>query len=160
MALLPRKREERGLADTQAVRSLASLRAEMNRVFDSFWHGDFGLESMREWGSRFNLDLDVVEGENSVTIKADTPGMDPKDIDISVVGNTLTIKGEKKEESEDKGKDYYRSERRYGSFVRSIQLPSSVDAEKVKAEYKKGVLKITMPKLESEKPKRIEVKSE
>lgn len=160
MALLPRKREARGLADTQAVRSLASLRDEMNRVFDSFWHGDFGLESMREWGSRFNLDLDVVEDENFVTIKADTPGIDPKDIDISVVGNTLTIKGEKKEESEDKGKDYYRSERRYGSFVRSIQLPSSVDAEKVKAEYKKGVLKITMPKPESEKPKRIEVKSE
>ncbi len=135
------------------------VRDDLNRLFDMVAHGDFGLEPFRDWG-KFSPALDVVEDDNTVTIRADVPGLEPKDIDISVSGQTLTLKGEKTEETEDEGKNYHRSERRYGAFVRTIPLPTNVDTEKIKAECSKGVLKITLPKIESEKPKRIPIKAE
>ncbi|MEK6634865.1 MAG: Hsp20/alpha crystallin family protein, partial [Planctomycetota bacterium] len=82
----------------------------------------------------------------------------PKEIDISIQGDTLTIKGEKKEEKEEKGKNYYRMERRYGSFSRSVDLPNSVNPNKVSAEYKNGVLEINLQKKEEVKPTQITVK--
>ncbi len=140
---------------------LTGLREEFNRLYDSFLRGDLGLEPFREWG-KFSLALDVAEDDDAVVIKADVPGLDAKDIDISVTGQTLTIKGEKASETEtsDEGKSYHRSERRYGAFSRTVTLPGNVDAENIQAECKKGVLKITLPKLESEKPRRIEIKTE
>ncbi|KAB2831966.1 MAG: Hsp20/alpha crystallin family protein, partial [Candidatus Brocadia sp.] len=102
--------------------------------------------------------LDLSETADKVTVKEEIPGMDPKEVDISIQGDTLIIKGEKKEEKEEKGKNYYRMERRYGSFARVVDLPASVDTNKVTAECKNGVLEITMQKKEEVKPKQISVK--
>lgn len=154
MSMVPR-RTRKGEGDL----GLVNLREDLNRLYEMVWHGDIGLEQFREWG-KFSPTLDVVEDDNSVVIKADVPGLDPKEIDISISGQNLTIKGEKSEETEDQGKNYYRSERRYGSFSRTVTLPANVDADKIKAECSKGVLKITLPKVESERPKRIQVKTE
>ena len=138
---------------------LAGLREELNRLYDSFLQGDLGLEPFREWG-KFSLALDVAEDDDAVVIKADVPGLDAKDIDISVAGQTLIIEGEKISETSDEDKNYRRSERRYGAFSRTVTLPGNVDAENIQAKCKKGVLKITLPKLEGEKPRRIEIKTE
>ena len=94
-----------------------------------------------------------------VTVKAELPGMRPDDINVSVQGNTLSITGEKKEETEERKEGYYHSERRFGSFRRDLILPADVDSEKVDAAYKEGVLTITMPKTEAAKAKAVKVKS-
>jgi HSP20 family protein len=101
--------------------------------------------------------IDVFEKEDQFVVKAELPGMNEEDLDVSVAGDTLTIKGEKKMESEVKEKDYYRCERSYGSFMRSIPLPSSVDASKIKASYEEGVLQVTLPKAAEVKPKKVSV---
>ena len=108
--------------------------------------------------SEFSPALDVSEDENAYRLNAELPGVDPKDVHVTVESGVLTLRGEKKEESEKKEKNYHRLERRYGSFSRSLRFPVEVDAEKVEARYNNGVLEITVPKAESVKPKRIEVK--
>jgi HSP20 family protein len=90
--------------------------------------------------------VDITENEKEIKLSAELPGMDEKDIDVSLQNNTLTIKGEKKEEKEDKGKDCYKMERSYGSFSRSIPVPVEVETDKVEAKFNKGVLSITLPK--------------
>jgi HSP20 family protein len=94
----------------------------------------------------FSPKVDVTENEKEFNISAELPGMDDKDIDVSLQNDMLTIRGEKKEEKEDKGKDYYRMERSYGYFSRTIPLPVEVETDKVDAKFKKGVLTITLPK--------------
>jgi len=101
--------------------------------------------------------IDVFEKEDKFVVKAELPGMKAEDFDVSVVGDTLTIKGERKAESEVKEEDYYCCERSYGSFSRSITLPSTVDAKKVEATYEDGVLEVTLPKAVEVKPKKISV---
>jgi HSP20 family protein len=101
--------------------------------------------------------VDVFEKDDKFVVKAELPGMKQEDVDVSVVGDTLTIKGEKKTETEVKEDDYYRCERSYGSFYRSIPLPSTVDASKIEASYGDGVLEVTLPKAAEVKPKRIAV---
>jgi HSP20 family protein len=101
--------------------------------------------------------VDVFEKDDRFIVKAELPGMKEEDIDVSVVGDTLNIKGEKKTESEVKDEDYYRSERTYGSFHRSIGLPSSVDSSKIEANYEDGVLEVSLPKFAEVKPKKIAV---
>ncbi len=137
--------------------TISSMQNEMNRMLDRFFRGgelsDFGVES-----GTWIPPIDLSETNDKFTIKAEIPGIDPKEIDISVNNNTLLIKGEKKEEKEEKGKNFYRMERRYGSFSRSIDLPASVDTNKVSAEYKNGVLEINLQKKEEVKPKQINVK--
>jgi len=91
-------------------------------------------------------------------ISAELPGIDIKDVDITLSDGLLTVKGEKKHEKEDKGEDYHRIERRYGSFNRSFRIPGKVDTDKVDANYKNGILKLTLPKAEESKTKKIEVK--
>ncbi|WP_246041815.1 Hsp20/alpha crystallin family protein [Desulfoglaeba alkanexedens] len=91
-------------------------------------------------------------------VKADLPGVDAKDLDIQIVGNVLTVSGEKKQEREEKDESYHWLERRFGSFSRSIRLPVEVKADEVEAVYKDGVLRIEIPKVESAKPKKIPVK--
>ena len=98
--------------------------------------------------------FDVSETDENIIVKAEVPGIEPKDIDISISGDNLTIKGEKNAEKEEKGKNYHFVERSYGSFSRTIVLPASVKFEQVKAEYKKGILEITLPKSEKSKVKR------
>jgi HSP20 family protein len=101
--------------------------------------------------------VDVFEKKDSFIVKAELPGMKDEDIDVSVVGDTLSIKGEKKTETEVKDEDYYRCERSYGSFYRSIPLPSNVDANKIEASFEDGVLEVTLPKSAKVKPKKISV---
>jgi len=101
--------------------------------------------------------VDIVETENELILKADVPGVDLKDIDIQIENGTLTVKGERKLEKEEKNKGFHRMERSYGSFVRIFTVPDTVDAERVKAAYEAGVLTITLPKKEVAKPKAIKV---
>jgi HSP20 family protein len=101
--------------------------------------------------------VDIVETENELVLKADVPGVELKDIDIQLENGTLTVKGERKFEKEEKNKGFHRMERSYGSFVRIFTVPDSVDSEHVKAAYDAGVLTITLPKKEVAKPKAIKV---
>lgn len=123
----------------------ALLRREMDSLFDNFFRG-FDMEPFESRLSAFTPKVDVTENDKEIKISAELPGMDEKDIDVSLQKDMLTIKGEKKEEKEDKGKDYYRMERSYGSFSRTIPLPVEVETDKVDAKFKKGVLSITLPK--------------
>jgi HSP20 family protein len=141
---LPVKREEGD--------PFASLQREMNRVFENFSQGLFDLspfstETMEKpnWG-RFSPHIDVADNDKEVRVSAELPGMDEKDVHVSFSGHALTITGEKKMEHEEKGKDFYRTERSYGSFHRSISLPQDVDGSKVDATFKKGVLTVIVPK--------------
>ncbi len=99
--------------------------------------------------------VDIAETKDSYKIEAELPGIPKKDIDISVSGNLLTIKGEKQQEKEDKDKNYYRKERISGIFQRQLVLPQDVQADKIKANYKDGLLEITIPKVEEKKSKKI-----
>ncbi|MEO0092573.1 MAG: Hsp20/alpha crystallin family protein [candidate division WOR-3 bacterium] len=101
--------------------------------------------------------VDVYDKKDSIVLKAEIPGVDKKDISISISEDEITIKGEVKREEEVKEQDYYRCERAYGSFSRTIPLPTAVDKEKAKATYKDGVLVVTLPKSEAAKPKEIKV---
>jgi HSP20 family protein len=101
--------------------------------------------------------VDVHETENELVLKADLPDVDLKDVDVQVEKQTLTIKGQRQFEKESNGKAYHRIERSYGTFVRSFSLPPTVDTEKVAAEYKNGVLTITLPKKEAAKPRQVKI---
>ncbi|HUA21999.1 MAG TPA: Hsp20/alpha crystallin family protein [Bryobacteraceae bacterium] len=101
--------------------------------------------------------VDILETENELVLKADIPGVEMKDIDIQLENGTLTIKGERRFEKEEKNKGFHRLERSYGSFVRYFTLPETVDPEKVKAEYNAGVLTVSLPKKEIAKPRAIKV---
>ena len=104
---------------------------------------------MGRWESAFGISVpatDLVEKDKGYELSAEMPGLDASNVDVSVSGNVLTIKGEKKEEKEEKGKNTYLSERRYGAFQRSFQLPEGVDKEKIEAKFENGVLTVAMPK--------------
>ena len=132
---------------------LGSFRDEINKLFNSFSKRSIAA------GMGWEPPLDISETDENILVKAEVPGIEPKDIDISVRGDTLTIKGEKKSEKEEKGKNYHYMERSYGAFSRSVTLPVPVKFEQVKAEYKKGILEITLPKSEKSKIKKIPVKT-
>ena len=140
------------------LRDLVSMQDEMNRLFDDF----FGRPLVRtEWTEGvWSPHVDISETKDDVVIKAEMPGMTKDDIKISIHDNVLTLKGEKKQEKEEKEANYHRIERSHGSFCRSFALPTSVKADKVKASYKDGVLNITLPKTEEAKPKEIPVNIE
>jgi HSP20 family protein len=134
-----------------------SLRREIDRLFDEFRPFDWRLPSTR---SMFSFDIpkfgaadwsiapamDVVEKETEYQISAELPGIDENNVEIKLVNNALTIKGEKNEEKEEEQKDYYMSERRYGSFQRSFALPDGIDVDKIEASFVKGVLTVKLPK--------------
>lgn len=150
----------------------ASLRDEVNRLFEDFdrgfWRfplggGAFDLEPLWRRGAVWSAApaADIVEGETAYELSVELPGMDEKNIDVKLVDGTLTIKGEKQEDKEEKKKDYFLRERHFGSFQRSFGIPEGVDVNKIEATFKKGVLKLTLPKKpEAQKPaKKIEVKA-
>ena len=136
-------------------RELTTLQERMNRLF----RDSFGPEGREEalTTSVFAPPVDVYEDEHNVTLKIEVPGIDEKDIDVRLENNTLTVHGERKFEKEEKEENFRRVERQYGSFTRTFTLPTTVDAEKVAADYDKGVLKITLPKKAEAKPKQIKV---
>jgi HSP20 family protein len=132
------------------------LQNEINRLFDEDWFGEnWGWSGLR---GAFVPSVDVEETDNDLRVSCELPGVSKDDLDISVSGNQLTIRGEKKSEDEEKKGSYYRRERWHGSFERSLILPEYVNAEKVDAEMKDGVLHISLPKKEEVKPKQITVK--
>ena len=147
MALIPYR------GRTMPATTLSSLRDEMNDLFNRFWTSASEPFGLAEWSPA----LDVSETDEAVLVHAEIPGIDPKDLDISVVGDTLTIRGEKTDETEQSGRNYHRVERRYGSFTRSLMLPTSVDPDNVSATAKQGVLEIQLPKKEEARARRIEV---
>jgi HSP20 family protein len=124
---------------------LYSLRREMNSLFDNFFRG-FEMEPFKGHFGTFSPSVDVQESAKDIKVTAELPGVDDKDVEVSLSKDSMTIRGEKQEEKEDRGKDFYRMERSFGSFSRTIPLPAEVDTDKAKAEFKKGVLTVTLPK--------------
>ncbi|MDR4503308.1 MAG: Hsp20/alpha crystallin family protein [Candidatus Scalindua sp.] len=144
---------------------VATLHREVDRLFDDFFKGFGGFPSLpfrEERLTEFSPKINVSENDKEIEVSVEVPGMDQNDVEVNVRDDVLTIKGEKKEEKEEKDKEYYHVERSYGSFYRSLQIPCEVDHDKVKAEFKKGVLKIYLPKSEKarENVRKIEVKGE
>ena len=138
----------------EPFREFSTLQDRMNRLFRET-QGNSQDESLTS--SSFAPAVDVYEDEHNVTLKIEVPGIDEKDIDVRIENNTLTVHGERKIEKEEKEENYRRVERQYGGFTRTFNLPPTVDAEKVQADYDKGVLKITLPKKAEAKPKQIKV---
>lgn len=134
-------------------RSMESVQDEVNKVFDSF----FGTPAMSGREDVWTPDVDIIEDKDSITVNVDIPGMKKDDIKVSVHDQSLTIRGERRYEKEDKDKNYHRTERMYGAFSRTFSLPSTVEGDKIKANYKDGVLKIELPKVEEVKPKEIPI---
>jgi HSP20 family protein len=139
----------------EPFREFATLQDRINRVFRDSYSGAAQDESLTT--STFAPAVDVYEDEHKVALKIEVPGIDEKDIDVQIENNTLTVHGERKIEKEEKEENYRRVERQYGSFTRTFTLPTTVDTEKVSADYDKGVLKISLPKKAEAKPKQIKV---
>jgi HSP20 family protein len=126
---------------------------EFNRMFEQFGKPVAWVEQ-----GRYAPAMDVHETEDAYVVEADVPGLKKDDVHIEVADNVLTIKGERKDEKEDKDKNYHRVERSFGSFARSVALPAGFDGTKVSAKFDNGVLTVTLPKPEERKPRRVEVK--
>ena len=138
-----------------------TFQQEMNRLFDDFF-GRSALEPFGAFGQdwdTFSPRVDVSETDSEIVVSAELPGLDDEDIEVNLARGLLTISGEKKQEKEKKGRNYYRVERSYGSFQRSVALPAEVDTSKVDAVFKKGVLTVTLPKKGGKTHKRISVKT-
>ena len=138
----------------EPMRELNTLQSEMNRLFNTFFDegGDKGA-APRRWAPA----VDLIEREDSLVLKADLPGLSEDDVQVEVRDGVLTISGERKAEHEDKQNGYYRVERSFGRFSRSLQLPEGVDADRIGASFENGVLQVTIPKPEQRQPRRIEI---
>ncbi|MFZ0018099.1 MAG: Hsp20/alpha crystallin family protein [Acetobacteraceae bacterium] len=172
MANTPVEVKKTAPAATNAPDAWRSLRTEMDRMFDRF-AGGWGMPSLRRmfdaepalrYESTFTVPspaVDITEDDGNYKVTAELPGMTEKEIEVVVSGDMLTLKGEKMEEKEQKEKNFYLSERSYGSFQRSFCVPEGVDRNKIAADFSKGVLTISMPKTAKavEQQKKIEVKA-
>jgi len=145
------------LVKWEPFREVSRLRREMDRLWEDFF-GPRGRE-LRPWEGQWAPAMDVSETADQIVVKAEVPGIDPQNINITLTGDVLAIKGEKKSEREETKESYHLVERSYGSFSRSLTLPAAVNADKIDAKYEKGVLTITCPKKERVKPKAIEIKA-
>lgn len=140
-------------------REMVSFRDEMDNLFNRFFDMDFPVSRRLfgdgEWAPR----VDVIEGKGRITVKAEIPGCEAKDIDVKLDGRTLKISGEKKQEKEEKDENFHRVERSYGSFCRMVELPVEVIHENIDAVYKKGVLKLVFNKARESEVKKIEIQN-
>jgi HSP20 family protein len=143
---------EKYLSRWEPFRDLVSAWTDMDRFFNTYF-GRYPEERDSFWTPA----IDIEENNGNIMVRAEIPGMKKEDIKVLVRDNMLSVSGERKQEKEIKNKTYHRIERCYGKFVRNITLPSEVDAAKIKATYKDGVLNVTLPKPESIKPKEIDV---
>jgi HSP20 family protein len=145
-SIVPWNKEKRSLVRwPEDSDPFTQLQRRMNSIFDDF----FGRSSPDLWGGKtgaFQPRIDVSETDKEVRITAELPGLDAKDVEVTMASNMLTIKGEKKVEKEEEDGDYYHSECSYGYFDRTIELPQGIDAANGKAKFKRGVLKVTIPK--------------
>jgi HSP20 family protein len=161
MGLIPwRNKNPNETRDKDALPALMQLRHEMDKLLEGFAGSSW---SFPEWdgpswfSSAWMPSLDFNENDKELSVALEIPGVNPNDIDISLSGNTLVIQGEKKEENENKEKGYYRAERRFGSFRRTLELPQRVEEDSIRADYSNGVLTIKARKSESAQTKRIPV---
>ncbi len=161
MDLIPWRNKSRSRGGSEPLEHpLARFRADIESLFDRFRREPWGLgpPNLLEGAGPFPQ-LDLAESDREVTIRAELPGVQPKDVKIEVTGNVLKLSGEKSAEKEEQGRDYHYCERQFGSFSRMVQLPTTVDPGKVDATYKDGVLTITLAKHPEAKPKRITVRN-
>ena len=136
---------------------MSLIQNQMNRLFETALHGWAGDSNGTAGGTHWTPPADIFETENELVVNIDLPGVDPKMVDLRVENNVLTIRGERQFEEKQNQDNYHRVERTYGSFARSFTLATSVDADKIRANYKAGVLTISLPKAEAAKPKRIQI---
>jgi HSP20 family protein len=136
----------------EPFRDMASLQSRLNQLFNDAARGTDELTT-----TGFVPPVDIYEDEHNVTLKLEVPGVEEKDLDVRVENNTLTVRGERKFEQEEKEENFHRIERRYGAFTRSFTLPNTVDSEQVDASYTNGVLEIRLAKKAEAKPKQIKV---
>jgi len=141
------------LSRFEPFRGVASLQGQINRLFNEAFDRSSGEANLTTWAPA----VDIYETEQALVVKADLPDVKPEDLDIRVENNILTIRGERKFEKKVNEENYLRVERAYGSFSRSFSLSNTVNTEAIKAEYKDGVLNLTVPKREEAKPKQIKV---
>ena len=140
----------------EPARELSSLQSEMNRLFNTMFDspsGGGGTAALRRWMPA----MDLLETDDHFVLRADLPGMSEEDVNIELEDSTLTISGERKAEHETKDEGYYRLERAFGAFSRTLQLPKGIDPESVTASFDRGVLEVRIPKPEERKPRRIEI---
>src|ERR1051325_855014 len=141
-----------------ARRDVSTLQDRMNRIFRESFSPGASDEALTT--SNFAPPVDVYEDEHNITLKIEVPGIDEKDIDVSIENNTLTVRGQRRLEKDEKEENFQRVERMYGGFTRSFTLPNTVDLEQVTAHYDKGVLKVRLAKRAEAKPKQIKVNVE
>jgi HSP20 family protein len=137
----------------EPMRELNTLQTEMNRLFNSFFDEGGKNGERRRWAPA----VDLLEREDSLVLRADLPGLNEDDVQIEVRDNVLTISGERRSEVEDSEQGYYRIERAFGSFSRSLALPDGIDSDKIEASFGNGVLEVKIPKPAERKPKRISI---
>jgi len=135
---------------------MMSMRESMDRLFEDFFTRRPRTSGPLVWQPA----VEVFETDNEVVVKAELPGIDPKNVSVTVTGDGLIIKGEAKAEHEETGRNYYRRELRYGSFLRTIPLPTEVKSEETKAAFRNGILEVKVPKAERVKPKTVKVEVE
>ena len=134
----------------------STLQERMNRLFEDIIPATRKSEEELNTGT-FYPSVDIYEGEKDITLKAELPGIDKKDVHVEINDGVITLRGKRKLEKEEKKENYHRLERSYGTFNRSFTLPTTVDSGKVKANYKDGILEVTLPRKEEAKPKSIPV---
>jgi len=127
-----------------------------NRLFEEFFE-DIPFMSNMETGKQWNPAVDILEKDGNLILRAELPGMTEKQIELMIEGDTLTLKGERKTDSEEKKESYHRVERYHGSFTRSFRLPQTVDTNRISADYKNGILTVTLPQKPEVKPREIPV---
>jgi HSP20 family protein len=140
-------------------RDLMTLQDRMNRMFTDSYAGRGNGGTDEDWalGGSWAPAVDIYEHDGNIVLKAELPGIDAKSVDVRVENNVLTLRGERKFDNEVKRESYHRVERAYGTFMRSFTLPNVVDTENIKAEYKDGVLRMTLPKKAEAKPRQISI---
>jgi HSP20 family protein len=147
-----------GIVRYDPFRDLRSLQDEVNRLFSTNLTRSFGDEGIAR--GAWNPSVDIFENKDQIVLEAELPGMNREDFELTIENNVITLRGERRFEKKDESDNYHRVERSYGSFTRSFTLPQTVTAETATAEYRNGVLRVTLPKREEIKARRIEIKGE
>jgi HSP20 family protein len=140
----------------EPARELQAIQQEMNRLFGSAFDTQGGLANGGA-ASRWIPPMDVVEGDEHFVVRADLPGIEERDVNVELEDNVLTISGERKSDGEERKEGYYRIERAYGAFSRSLTLPEGIDSEGIKASFANGVLEVRIPKPEERKPRKVAI---
>jgi HSP20 family protein len=165
MADKAKEKETKAVTPWRPFMDLTRWERDMDRIMEDFFGRRMRPWWPERWSRREVMELeapavDLFEDKNDIVVKVELPGMEKENVEVKLTDHMLTIKGEKKKEEEIKEENYYRSERSYGSFIRTLELPADVHADKVKASFKNGILEVRLPKTEEAKSKEIKVKVE